>query len=419
MQRDGWTDSGLFQGLTLRRFAQVRLGVHALGLGVLIVCVLFGVYFPPWVTVLLVLLAVTSNLVFRLPLFSKSNVLAARLVFISLLLDIVIFTVVLILSGGASNPFSVLYLIDVTLAALVLTTIEIWSVVVAAILGYGLLFYFLPTAEHHGGDFGIHLRGMWFAFAFSAIIIAASVSSLTRALREERSQQAETRRLLGLTALAAGAAHELGNPLGTIKLAAGELSEDIKNISEFDKSDICKSCKDDVDTILLEIERATSVLDRLRLAAGELSSERNRSFSLGHLGENLFKELGPTQTRVRLDISEPDKCVHMPLYSTIQALMQLIRNGLDASSSQSEVVVRMDVNVHTFLVEITDRGRGMRAEVLAQFSEPFFTTKQLGQGLGLGAFLAKTYISQLSGSWSVKSEENLGTQILIKFPRSV
>ncbi len=150
-------------------------------------------------------------------------------------LDTICLTAILGLTGGPMNPFSLLYLVQITLSAVVLRKIWTWALGVLSTFCFGLLFFFhLPSTvfEPHHVEQGLspHLVGMWIAFVVAAGLITFFTGKISDALRTReqevlvlQDQVAKNERLASLVTLAAGAAHELGTPLGTIAVVAREL----------------------------------------------------------------------------------------------------------------------------------------------------------------------------------------------------
>jgi two-component system sensor histidine kinase RegB len=150
-------------------------------------------------------------------------------------LDTLCLTLILGLTGGTMNPFSLLYLVQITLSAVVLH--KIWTRVLGALstVCFGLLFFFyIPSAafQMHHVEQGLspHLVGMWIAFIVAVTLITFFTGKIADSLRTReqeildlRDQVAKNERLASLVTLAAGAAHELGTPLGTIAVVAREL----------------------------------------------------------------------------------------------------------------------------------------------------------------------------------------------------
>ena len=152
----------------------------------------------------------------------------------ALAVDAVLLTGLLELTGGPFNPFIVVYAVQIVLAAVTLGTA--WAALVGGVgvVGYGLLTYWhtmeLVPGHHRLNDFPTHLFTMWLAIATAAELAGHFVEQVANALaRREieleamRARAARSERVVALTTLAAGAAHELSTPLATIAVAAKEL----------------------------------------------------------------------------------------------------------------------------------------------------------------------------------------------------
>jgi len=106
------------------------------------------------------------------------------------ILDAVCLTLILALSGGPANPFSLLYLVQITFSAVVLRKLWTWALAVASALLFGLLFWLsisVPAFHQHGdsGEFSPHLLGMWIAFATAALLISLFVGKLSSESRKK------------------------------------------------------------------------------------------------------------------------------------------------------------------------------------------------------------------------------------------
>ena len=124
----------------------------------------------------------------------------------------------------------------------------------------------------------------------------------------------------------------------------------------------------------------------------------------------------PEHRQVAVDLNESlasDK-IRVPLDELCQALRGLVQNALDAGPELVNInIIRMRRN---WQWNITDTGPGMTREVLNRVSEPFFTTKQPGKGMGLGLFLAENVIGRLGGDIQIDSAPGEGTRVVVRIP---
>lgn len=348
----------------------------------------------------------------------SSNLLGAVL-----LADVFGLTILLWGSGGPANPFSVFYLIQITLAAVLGTGRWLWLVLFGSCLGFaGLFLWHVPLpAElgghghggHHGGtgSYSVHLQLMWLAFALVGTTIAISVSRLSKALSWEQERREKSARLLGMAALAAGAAHEIGNPLGTIRMAASELERSMR------KGSAPAGDLQDIQLIEQEVVRATSVLQRMASAAGELQGEGMAPAGLAYFFRQLAQAEGGEQGTIDLILPEDAGEVRWPLGAVGQAISQLLRNAVQVSDGRP---VRCQVESHRERVEvyIQDQGPGMDPALLARVGEPFLNG-DASRGMGLGLFIAKSLIEQLQGQLEIKRVKPKGTLAWVELPRRV
>src|SRR5262249_51073248 len=154
--------------------------------------------------------------------------------------DTLCLTLLLGLSGGPANPFSLLYLVQITFSAIVLRKLWTWALGVLSTLSFGLLFWIsrdVPAFHEHGqsGEFSLHLLGMWLAFGTAALLISFFVGKMASESRQKESEirlmqkrLARNDRLASLVTLSAGAAHEIATPLATIAVTAKELEREAR-----------------------------------------------------------------------------------------------------------------------------------------------------------------------------------------------
>jgi len=106
----------------------------------------------------------------------------------------------------------------------------------------------------------------------------------------------------------------------------------------------------------------------------------------------------------------------LPIDATRQVLTALVRNAVDASCSGQVVDLRADSAAGLLRFTVRDAGAGMTPNVLNRLSEPFFTTKGPGRGMGLGTFLVRVFAENLKGNLAFESEVDAGTKAVLELP---
>jgi two-component system, sensor histidine kinase RegB len=335
--------------------------------------------------------------------------------------DFGLLTVLLALSGGPNNPFSVLYLVEVTLAAVMLAPRRTWVLMGLALACFGLLFatprfaWFAAHGLSHEQMMDLHIRGMWVAFGVAAAFTVVFVQRVTRALGERdrelaaaRNQAVRQERLASLATLAAGAAHELSTPLSTIAVVARELERQLAQAPE---------AAADARLIRDEVERCRQTLARMATDAGAPSGEGQGHEPLSRVVDEALAGLaGRDQVRVEAHGNLARQVPLLPLRALGRSAQALVRNALQASPAGAEVLLRVEATARLLRLEVSDQGSGIPPEVLCRVGEPFFTTRQPGAGMGLGVFLARSLSEQLGGSFSLTSELGSGTRAVVQVP---
>jgi two-component system, sensor histidine kinase RegB len=335
-------------------------------------------------------------------------------------LDLMLFSALLYFSGGPANPFSFLYLIHIALAAIVLPPRTSYLLVAGA-LGCSLLLFWLHVPlphDHaqHQHEYSWHMRGMWVAFGLAAVFIVYFIQRVLRELRQiehellasrERATRGEA--VAALATLSAGAAHELASPLSTIAVASGEL---LRHLPEGTAS---STAREDVLLIKSQIDRCRAILDQLALEAGQAHGSAFGALTWEQILEKSLDGL----PRGRLEVSPPAGpalAVSGSLGAVSQALRNLVKNALDATEPSGVVALVVSHDASRLTFSVKDDGPGMTDAVLARATEPFFTTKPTGQGMGLGLFLAQSVAQQMGGTLELASAPGQGTRARLSLP---
>jgi two-component system sensor histidine kinase RegB len=384
---------------------------------------------------------------------------------VTILLDTSLLTLVLALTGGPSNPFTVLYLVHIVLSTILLPSL--WStlisiVSVGAFLG---LFYWhveipglsmhgpqhqphLQSGSHDDSNPGTHVRhrdahtreapgehqhsaprvvgaaeadhahdahlwGMFMAFAFAAGFITwyvqrimGDLGRLTVKFEVEQQRRADAERLRSLGTLAAGAAHELATPLSTVRIIASELKRALES------PDInLEMAAGDLREMLDELDRCTRILEQMRASSGEVGVSIDR-VNASTLVDVCLDGL-PSGERVDARV-DSNGDADLPLDGIAHAVRSVLSNALQ--SGPGRVAMRVGIDDAYLDVRVQDVGSGMNAQTLARFTEPFFTTRPEGAGMGLGAYLARRVVEDLGGTFVVDSAPGTGTRIEMRVP---
>ncbi len=340
-----------------------------------------------------------------------------------MLIDVAILTGLLALTGGPSNPFSTLYLVNIALAAAVLPPRWTWALVVLSIACFAILFS-VSVGDHeamghaaHGG-LGLHFEGMFVAFVVSAAFIAYFVQRVTSELARRDAELADAQhararaeRLASLGTLAAGAAHELSTPLSTIAVVARELER--KLVATEGEDDAAEDAR----LVREQVDRCRHILDQMSADAGEV---RGDAFVPVELADLVAESTDGLREGNRLDVVVepvvPARSLYVPRRAVVQALRAVTKNALEASPSGSAVEIRAGLHGREWRIDVRDHGGGMSEEVLARVGEPFFTTKGPDRGMGLGVFLAQTVLSGLGGGLVLHSRPGDGTTAELRLP---
>jgi len=338
-----------------------------------------------------------------------------------LVLDVVLLTGLLYLSGGPTNPFSIIYVVYIAMSAVMLAPRWTWTIAGLSIVSFAALFVFHVPSEPlghtgHGGGFQTHLYGMFIALALAVALITYFVSQLSLELRrrERALAEAEERthrwsKLASIATLAAGAAHELGTPLGTIAVAAKEMERQARKVPGGE------GLAEDAELIREELARCRVVLDRMAAAGGEHMGETLSSVSVEDLFIEVRTHLSPEQAQ-RWVTTTDVATIEAPREALVQMVENIARNGFDACEAG-----RVSLDVHgsarAVALRFVDEGQGMDEHTMKRATEPFFTTKNTGDRMGLGLFLARTLVDSLGGQLTIESATGRGTTIRIVLPQ--
>jgi two-component system, sporulation sensor kinase E len=231
--------------------------------------------------------------------------------------------------------------------------------------------------------------------------------------RKSAQQTIESERLNALTLLAAGVAHEIGNPLNSLHIHLQLMDRKIRELQEPAKAELQES----LDVARSEINRldtiVTQFLRAIRPSRPQLVAE-----NINAVVDEAVRFFGP-------EIQDRDMVVEQELRSDLplvqidrnqmkQAFYNVIKNSLEAMKRRGILRIRTDMDATHVLVSFTDTGGGISAENLSRVFEPYFTTKTSGSGLGL--LIVRRIVREHGGELAIESSEGKGLTITIRLP---
>lgn len=341
--------------------------------------------------------------------------------------DLVLIAALMGMIGGTANPFVILLIVPVTLAA---ATLPLRPVIVLGLLGavlaMGLVWISLPyPAVHPQPRLTLEYRlAAGIAIVAGTGLVAAYVrqsaaeaARMALALDVTQTVLAREQRLSALGALAAAAAHELGTPLATISIVSKEMAREAIN----------PTVKDDAELLMAQAERCREILKRLTETPDAATDEVHERLSLRQLvGEVLEPHVGVKDVRVEAIVTGA-KGVKTPeirrLPEILHAFTTFVENALDFAKSEVLVTARFDAE--SISMEVRDDGPGFSPEILAKLGEPYVSSRpgvasgRTGHvGMGLGFFIAKTLLERTGAVVAFHNGKPHGAVVSARWPRA-
>ncbi|MBU2863610.1 PAS domain-containing protein [Reinekea forsetii] len=223
-------------------------------------------------------------------------------------------------------------------------------------------------------------------------------------------------RLASIGRLAAGVAHEIGNPITGIDC----LAQDLKYVDDpAEKVVIAEQIRQQAD----RVTKIVRSLVNFAHAGQDSSMNSHKPHSIHQIVQDAIDLLSLNRDSSQvIFINDVEK--HLEVMSEPQRLAQvfinLLGNARDASNDNDPVSVESEVDGESVILTVTDQGSGIEKAVLDHIFDPFFTTKEVGKGTGLGLFLAYTIVEEHYGQISVQSpvlvDKGIGTRFTIRLP---
>ena len=234
--------------------------------------------------------------------------------------------------------------------------------------------------------------------------------------RAEAEETLESARLNSLTLLAAGVAHEIGNPLNSLDIHLQLLDRKLKKLRPVDRQPL----EENLSTARAEIQRLDQILKQFLHAVRPTAPHRERRDLHVILNDTLRllePELAAREISVQLDLAESMPPATIDPGQFQQVFYNLIRNAYQAiACEKGRITIRTRVSDFEYIISIEDNGTGISPEHMGAIFEPYRTTKSSGSGLGL--LIVRRIIREHGGEIAIESEEGQGTRVLIHLPHS-
>jgi two-component system, sensor histidine kinase RegB len=387
------------------------------------------------------ILVVTLLLGIRLPLPQMLSVLACLIafnigshlrwheqravtngeLFLALLVDIASLTAQLYFSGGTTNPFAFLFLLQVILGAVLIRSWLNWTIVaITCVCMAGLSVFHVPLALpiERGDSYPLlYVRGMLICFLLDAALLVFFIKRISRNLRtadaqlaDLRQRTAEEEHIVRMGLLASGAAHELGTPMATMSVILG----DWKHMPEFrDNPDL----EEEITEMENQLQRCKKIVSGILLSAGETRGEFSAKTTICTFLNDIAKAWRVSRPIVEF-VYENRIAEDLPVVfdSTLkQTIFNILDNAFEASPQWLSMTATREGDA--LKVTVTDAGPGFAPAMLAQFGKPYQSSKGRPGG-GLGLFLAVNVSRTLGGTVSARNREKGGAVVELCIPLS-
>ena len=238
---------------------------------------------------------------------------------------------------------------------------------------------------------------------------------MIREVFEHKQERIQSERLASLGTMRAGIAHEINNPLANISSSAEILKEENEERNPSDRREL-------IDQIISQTDRATAIIRTVLNFSRQGGFERRATNLLSTVYGSVILVRGemPAQLSVDIDVP-PDMEILADDAKLQQAFINLMKNSIDAmreAHREGTIVVSArpagDGDVE---IVFKDTGVGIAKHLLDRIFEPFFSTKDVGHGTGLGLYLAHQIVEQHGGAIRIESMVGEGTTVTIRLPR--
>lgn len=396
---------------TISRLLMLRSGAIAVQL----IAVLSVYFLLDYQLALLPLLGViTLEAAFQLvSLFAYRKVSHAKpsVMLMQLTADVLFLTILLSLSGGATNAFVSLLLLPIMIAAVTLREKGLAYIALLAIAAYSFLLINIPDHSMHQMNMSGHFVGMWVNFVLSTSVIALVIGAMSRALKERerviakaREKQLRNEQLVTLDGAAAQITHQLATPIANLQLLFEELLEEQPNNTIVKQMQTpLEQCREQLNSFraLSDQIRVNNAKDQITIT--QLQTAINDTFVLQYPGQHI-KWSTPSINAILLSDA-----------MLLPAILNLLQNAAIANQKQGktelELSWELDQQDQCIDLLIRDFGDGFTPSQLAELGGQVMPSEQ---GMGLAVLLSNVTFERLNGSLTLFNHKEGGAVAKVK-----
>ena len=358
---------------------------------------------------------------------AASNFISNSELFYHILVDVFFLIILLLNTGGASNPLISYLLVLLALTATILpqTFVNVFSIGSIIIYTSFLLLNLSPddgmamSPENEVMTFQLHLVGMWVIFLVSVILISVLITRMANTIKirelnlaQARENELRNEQLVAIGTLSAGTAHALGTPLSTMAVLLTDL--DNLNAEELRAGDI----KSDISLLRQQVTRCKNSLTQLIRYYSKDNPEEIENVSLKTFADDIqdyVVNIHPASS-IEFHIDDNSESVVTSNLSVKHAVINIIENAIKAA--HSNVAVHFSITKESpfkFEISIKDDGPGIPKDVIEKLGKPFISKRK--ESMGLGIFLANAAIERLNGSIEMLNTKEGGALSVIRLPQ--
>lgn len=373
----------------------------------------------PLLAMLAVLAALVGLNLVNLAWLKNRTEVGSPALLVVLILDVAALTAQLYLSGGATNPFIFLYLLQIMIAAVLLDAWSLGAVVALAFTSFvALTGYYRPLVlpSHDPRElFELHIVGMLVCFILDAVLLMIFVILIMQNLRRRDARLAALRQhameedhIVRMGLLASGAAHELGTPLALLSVV-------LSDWRRMPALATMPELLEDLDEMQTAVQRCKSIVTGILLSSGEARGEAPTVMALSAFLDALAAEWRSSRSAEALSLrnafgSDPqivsDTALKQVIFNVLDNAYEVSPESVSLEAERADAVLRLKVR---------DRGPGFTLQMLEQLGRPYQSSKGRPGG-GLGLFLVVNVVRKLGGTVHARNLAEGGAEVALELP---